>query len=111
MIPIDNAATLEEVIQVLEETLDGEQLKRAKTFAALLFEYQDEALEKFIEEEMGGKISEAGRWIFIRGFQEGTSAYEDALEDTSPELRQIGQEVDELFEQVIDSKETSGGDE
>lgn len=61
---------------------------------------------------MGGKISEAGRWIFIRGFQEGTSAYEDALEDTSPELREIGQEVDELFEQSINGKEKdSNGNE
>lgn len=110
MIPIDSAPTLEEVLQLMEENLDGEQLKKAKTFATFLFEYQEEALEEFIDEEMGGKISESGRWIFIRGFQKGTSAYEAALEDISPELREVGREVDRLFDEEPATKKDSEGE-
>ncbi|QLG62065.1 hypothetical protein [Halorarum salinum] len=91
-------AELEEVIAALEDVLDGEELERAKLFIHHLFAFREQALERFIEEEMAGKISEVGRWMFLKGFDAGTNGFEYALEEISPELKAIGEHVDALFE-------------
>ena len=103
---------LDWIIEHLEEALDGEELERAKVFAQTLIAYREQAVEKFREEEMDGKMTEASEWIFRCGFEAGTDAFEEALDRSNPELSEALQPVKDCIEETFEDSthKTTEGD-